>query len=685
MPRTWSDDELPLAEEKSTNKKNERRNAAGETGKNVPPPKEPLSAVYKKYFMSARGFFWAALLLAVILAGGSIYRRLAVEWNHRTVAVVIDYRDISALSHQSGEKPEELYSELHQRGVRAITVQELTGKDLANGYLPIAFSSLASVPYDMRASLNAELDRGTIAVDSSAAFLPQMMEFLRVRMPGTTKHVAGKQTLIVLPQAFDELGESGILPDFTALAFAEKVGALSVYRPSPASGVDGARAAASLDWLKRKYGSIACVLPAGQMVAGYPELKPLVGVLKEHRISVAQAEFVRQIGASSLFHQMAPNIIPLHSLVKEELISRRLSRDQVVERMVRAIHERSIKLILMRPYDLYSVGKRQPFLEDLGRIYESLRTRGYSFNWPTPIPMFAPTLPAALALALIFMACFWSYASRYRGARSEIVKRTDAALFAAAVLLLGVGAWKISLLSKLLGGFTAALVATEATIWALDRYTKPFEGLVAGLMIVLGGGLVVASYYGTTLAMLRLAPFSGVKLTLLLPPLLILANDLKQRVHPESLADIMKRPPFWGELVLVGVLLVGAYVLTVRSDNSAFVPGWEIRFRDMLERLLWVRPRTKEFLVGYPCLIIYYSLVRGDVAPHYREVFRIGASLAYASAVNTFCHFHTLLPLTLVRVVNGWWLGIVVGFVVLVAVDYIGGPIWRKGGRELFR
>jgi hypothetical protein len=57
--------------------------------------------------------------------------------------------------------------------------------------------------------------------------------------------------------------------------------------------------------------------------------------------------------------------------------------------------------------------------------------------------------------------------------------------------------------------------------------------------------------------------------------------------------------------------------------------------------------------------------------------------MAFASAVNSFCHFHTLLPLTVVRVANGWCLGIVVGFVVLVIIDYVGGPILR-GAAEFF-
>jgi hypothetical protein len=250
-------------------------------------------------------------------------------------------------------------------------------------------------------------------------------------------------------------------------------------------------------------------------------------------------------------------------------------------------------------------------------------------------------------------------------------------------LILGVAAWKISMVSKLLGGLSTALLATEATIWALDRYEKAVHGLFAGLLIILAGGLTVAAFYGTTNAMLRLAPFSGVKLTLLLPPVLILANDLKQRIHPESMIDIVKRPPLWGELILIGLILVAAVVLTIRSDNASYVPGWEVRFRDMLERVLWIRPRTKEFLVGYPSLIIYYVAVRRGWIRNYREALRIGASLAFASAVNSFCHFHTLLPLTAIRVVNGWFLGIAVGFVILVFIDYVGDPIWRAA-MELF-
>ncbi len=133
-----------------------------------------------------------------------------------------------------------------------------------------------------------------------------------------------------------------------------------------------------------------------------------------------------------------------------------------------------------------------------------------------------------------------------------------------------------------------------------------------GLFIVTAGGLAIASFYGTTMAALRLTPFSGVKLTLLLPPLLVLVHDLRRKVHPESLPEIIGRPAIWGELFLIGILMLAMLIMALRSDNVSNVPAWEVAFREFMERGLLVRPRTKEFLIGYPALVLYWYTVRKD-------------------------------------------------------------------------
>ncbi|MDR1481791.1 MAG: DUF5693 family protein [Synergistaceae bacterium] len=639
---------------------------------------------------SAEFFFWAILTLSVLMAGPDLIYRLRAEWSHRIVALIVDYRDIVSLSKEGRELPKAVYERMSENGVRGITVAEFTGRDLASGALPLKYGPLIELQPSVRAMLDHQFDRAYILIDSSEPMRRDISGYINIKKPDSKQYIirsqgiSADQTLIVLPNTVEELGDSGLLPDFAALEFSERTNAWVIYRPASSTGVDSERMAASVSWLREKYPAISCVMPSGLIIAGYPDISAFAQVLKENGLPVAQAEFVRQIGLPELFRTMLPNVIPLHSLVREELIARRLSRDQVVERMVRAVHERSNRFIFVRPYDIYNVGRLPAFVEDIGRIREALRTRGYSFGWPRTLGIFRASVFSSIAVTSIFLICLSSFIHRYFRAGKPFVSAFQVCISVIFAILMGIVVWKIPLVSRYMGGFCAAFIATEATIRSLDNYERPFAGLLAGLLIVMAGGFCIAAGYGSTAAMLRIEPFSGVKLTLLLPPVLIFANDLKNRVYPEPLVNIMLRPPLWSELLLVGGMVAAAMVLALRSDNVAFVPGWEIRFRDALERALWVRPRTKEFLVGYPCLIVYYAFVKRNWNVRWREVFRLGSSTAFASAINTFCHFHTMLPLTVVRVVNGWWLGILVGFAALVLIDRMAGPMWKKGGREIF-
>ncbi|HOO64729.1 MAG TPA: DUF5693 family protein, partial [Synergistaceae bacterium] len=134
------------------------------------------------------------------------------------------------------------------------------------------------------------------------------------------------------------------------------------------------------------------------------------------------------------------------------------------------------------------------------------------------------------------------------------------------------------------------------------------------------------------------------------PPLLVLLHDLRRRVHPESLGEILERPSLWGEFMLLAFAMGGMAFLALRSDNVSFVPQWEIMLRDSLEQILVARPRNKELFIGYPALALWYYVRRKDLWIRYREVFRVASVFAFASALNSFCHFHTPLYFTLFRV-----------------------------------
>ena len=481
----------------------------------------------------------------------------------------------------------------------------------------------------------------------------------------------------------EEFKSSALVPDFSALEFCRANGADALFRPGPCTPSSGADVAEALDWLTNEYPQIKNIIPAGAILAGYPDVRPLAAVMKAKGITLSQVEFVRQIGVPALARNLGSLVVPMHSLTKEEIISRSISRPTIVDRYVRAVHERSIRLVMVHPYDLQMGARLDIFLKDLGDYKAALEARGYALGWPKPLPVWPAPLAGAFACGICFVFTLWFYGSRMNGSEKLPVPLSSALALFAASAALGGAFWYSSAAARLAGGICGALVATEAALCALESAHSRVRGAVLALLTVVAGGLSIASFYGTSAAALRLTPFSGVKLTLLLPLILIFAHDMKRRVHPEGFLEVMRRSPLWTELALLGVVMLGALVMALRSGNVSNVPGWEVAFRDFVENMLIVRPRTKEFMIGYPALVIYWFTVRKGLIPYYREVLRLAAALAFCSAVNTFCHFHTPLYLSVIRTLNGWWLGLLIGVVCAAALGLALPRLKRAAGVRL--
>jgi hypothetical protein len=623
----------------------------------------------------------AALLAAALCAVYGLMPRLNAEKNDKIVGFVSEYKDVLTLSMQSGESQAAVMDRMAPNGVVGLMVHEYTGDELTlSQTMPLSYGVASSFGVTGEDSV-----RAAISIPADSKYLDPIYEYLNIKIPNVKRAEIGGNVVILLPGNMEDFRLASLMPDFRGLDFCREEGIIAIFRPSPSPTADGTRTAAAIDWLAKRYPEIKCIVPAGLMMAGYPDIKPIRDVLIKHKMVVANVEFVRQTGVARFISMMAPNVVSMHSLTRDEIVARRMSRIQIVERMVRAVQERSVRLIIMRPYELQMGGRFESFASDLGRVKSAIEAKGYSFGWPEHLPSWPVSKMGALACGIAFIFLAWSFALRFAGVEDGQADIKEAAILIALSLLLAGALLKVSLAARLLGGFLGGLAATEASLAALERYKKPIRGLVAGLFVVLACGVAIASFYGTTKAAMRLTPFSGVKLTLLLPPLLILVHDLRRKIHHESAADIASRPAVWGELALVGFMMLAIMIMALRSDNVANVPALEVAFRNFIERALVVRPRTKEFVIGYPALILYYCIMRKGWAPHYREALRVAATMAFASAINTFCHFHTSLVLSAVRVLNGWWLGIIVGFAASIALLYIAVPLWNKGAKELFR
>lgn len=627
--------------------------------------------------INKRTLLYAAVLLSLIFSLAGLTARLAAERNNKTVGFVADQRDISSLAFQNGISTSKLWGELHKLGLMGLAVPEYTGDELAfYNAMPVSFGSAVSLMGT--GEKLTEPNRAVIKFPGDLPYAGKLSEYLKIKLPGSRLIAQGAFDFVILPGTVDEFKFSTFVPDFQALDFCAKNNIPVLFRPGPCTPASGKSTAAALTYLADNYPQIKNIIPAGLVAPGYPDVQTVAEALQKKGITLSQVEFIKQVGVPELARKMGQLVIPMHSLTRDEVISRNINRTSIYDRYIRAIHERSIRLLMVRPYDLQMGDRLEVFKEDLKTYKEALASRGYTMAFPKPIPFWGMSLFGALACGLIFLFTFWFYLQRLAGLAEDKASLLEVLLLFVGAFALGAVMWKLPFSAKLLGGFIGAFAATEASLTALESSRCRIKGALVSFVMVLAGGLAIASFYGSSAAALRLTPFSGVKLTLLLPPLLLLAHDLARRVHPESIGEIVERPALWGELVVIGLMLGALLVMALRSDNVSNVPALEVAFRDFMEKVMLVRPRTKEFLIGYPALVLYWFLVRNNLMPHYREVIRIAAALAFSSAVNTFCHFHTLLYLSVIRDFNGWWLGLLLGAIGVLCLKIIILPLVKK-------
>ena len=144
-------------------------------------------------------------------------------------------------------------------------------------------------------------------------------------------------------------------------------------------------------------------------------------------------------------------------------------------------------------------------------------------------------------------------------------------------------------------------------------------------------------------------------------------------------AEVMRQPMKLGWMVgLVLVVGVGAFVLLAgvyyiyRTGNSTNVSAAELQFRNFLENTLIARPRTKEFLIGWPCLMLFIWALRRQMN-FLPLLFGLCASIGLVSIVNTFLHIRTPFLLSLLR--TGW--GVLFGLAIGIALVCVAELVYR--------
>jgi len=346
----------------------------------------------------------------------------------------------------------------------------------------------------------------------------------------------------------------------------------------------------------------------------------------------------------------------------------------------------------------------------LGSFVEGLEARGLEAGPLRPVEARRPPLwlevPAAWA-ALALAALGGLASVRRAGLTAAAAARGRAAVLAAAALgaalvpfgLAGPG--RVATVQGL--GFLTSLAVPLLVFDLLLSWwqkARRGEGLALALRgaatVALGatvGGLIVRALGTGPEFALKLELFRGVKVAALAGPaeavaLLWLATREGRRglgaEIREGLRSLLRvRLTVGGVLLAAAAVAVAAYGLS-RSGNQPLVPvsDLEFRVRRFLLDLLVVRPRTKEFLLGYPAWVVAASTagraLGGKPRGFWAYVLAAVVGILPSSVLNTFSHFHIPAVFSLARTALGLALGVAVGLVAVVLARWVGGHLGRR-------
>ncbi len=315
----------------------------------------------------------------------------------------------------------------------------------------------------------------------------------------------------------------------------------------------------------------------------------------------------------------------------------------------------------------YTLKAAEKYISDIKNVGFTINEEAISFDYPVN-EKFNAGVSAAIIIWLMYIALLL------------IRKKTNMGLFAGALVLsvlsfLGTYIIPASLRSLYPTVFCIAVSSFAMTLVMrfVKDYAKRLNTLLGTILTVL---LTVAVLSIGVLGMCSLLSgipyyinnliFRGIKLTLMVPLLytaivyyfiFIKEEDKSSALDLGRLLNANIKV-YW--VILGGIIgAIGLYYI-IRSGNVNSISSLELAMRNAITETFPERPRTKEFLIGYPCLVLFFYYAKHTKIDLFKWIFAVGASILAASVTNTFCHVFTDVSVMYMRVVNGLLLGFAV-------------------------
>ena len=336
--------------------------------------------------------------------------------------------------------------------------------------------------------------------------------------------------------------------------------------------------------------------------------------------------------------------------------------------MINSVRDRNTEFIVLNLIDDGS-GDRETAIDEtifaVKKFMKSAERLGYEKNKDISLKGYmAP--PRIVYMASVLLLGIMALASL------EMLVRKRNAVFEWIFLVLSFGAFcfvgvlpeSLTILIPTLFAPLSACFAFSVTIglayYAREKAFSAFKSVIivfssALISLSLGSVCLGAMLSGTDFYLNNLI-FRGVKLSLIFPLAyaalwMWLFEGIKIDLSQKSLKAFFSKIKLW-HIIVFALALFAAGVYVMRSGNAKISP-LENAIRNFISDVSGARPRTKEFLIGWPILAFSVILIKNSSSKILRWAACVGSSVLFASVTNTFCHVFTDFSVSALRTVNG--------------------------------
>jgi len=356
-----------------------------------------------------------------------------------------------------------------------------------------------------------------------------------------------------------------------------------------------------------------------------------------------------------------------------------------VEQFLNSTVDRNIRFVSVVPLNLTQTSHDECVdftLKAAGEYKKKIENLGFSVNGETePLDYSAHHRTNAAACAVIMIMCLllmYRMVSGKNCFRLTLGAMVLGALAAAGTLFV-VPMSLISLYPTVFCVVQSCMAMTVVLYFLKKAKDKMSALLLAPLSIciLLGVLLLGAVGMGAMLSGIEFyvnnVIFRGIKVSLIVPIVYtaVVYYFMFVKENQSSLVTDVKKvlcaevKVYW---LLIGAVVgaVGLYYL-VRSGNVSSISDGEKALRSTVTEMFTERPRTKEFLIGYPALVLFAYYMKNSDIQLIKWLLAIAASILAASVTNSFCHIFTDFLTIVARTMNGLILGVVIAAVAYVA------------------